>query len=202
MVRITLRIKWNGTQKEILHNINQINYFNSIKASPKNVLSKINALNLANQIPNSGSFYDGLSNTVILFLTGSGRVMELIIECFGVRENDIRHIKKQRDKIIGFLCEKKNDKRFSLNKRIYKKILFEELKINYSELVYKNVNKVPILSAFISTIGLFANFLFQFLIFSPFILISFIVFSISFILDFFAIIYYNKMRGNEYAFIP
>ncbi|KKK44515.1 hypothetical protein LCGC14_0803690 [marine sediment metagenome] len=203
MVRITIRIKWNGTQEKILDIINKINYFNSIQKSPKKVLNKINALNLKDQIMNNGSYCDDVCEIIIIFLNGSGRVMEMIIECFGKRENDINYAIKQRDKIIGFLDEKKIKKVKLLKKnKIIKKIDFEELKVNFSEFERVHINSIPAFSVFITTIGLLGNFLYHFFIFSPYTVVSLIVFLLTLILDFGIWLYYNKLGGRNFAYIP
>jgi hypothetical protein len=192
MIRFTLTCGFYEGSEKIIEKINNIEYFKSIKEDPKIAAELIEEYRFLSRIMKNGSFNDKLNNIIILFLTGSNKSLELIIECYGEQSDKLNYLRNQHDKIMSFLKEG----------FIFISIKSEEVRIYNTDLIYKNIKSIPLSTILLTLIILFGNVIYHFIINSQNFIASLLVFIIVMGLNFLVCIYYNKLGGKEYAYIP
>ncbi|MHA1384287.1 MAG: hypothetical protein ACTSR3_11095 [Candidatus Helarchaeota archaeon] len=206
MIKIIIRAKWNANHEKIVEAINKIPYFSSRISTPQVAGAKINDRSIISLILPNGAFVDDSQDnkTVILFFTGVENTMEMRIQCFGNKSNDLPHLLKQRDITLDNLKEG-IIKKFFINRRIKFKINREELKSDYLELGYKNVKSIlgykTIIPVYFSSLGFLVNYIIQFINNPQESLIYLIVFLITIPINLIAMFIINILGEREYAFI-
>jgi hypothetical protein len=191
LIRFTISVKWKIVIPQALEVINSIGFFTSNSDTPENTVKPIKADKFLGRILTNGAFNDDSSQTIILFLTGSGKVMDFIIECYGNKKNKLRYLRKQRDKIIEYLKQKK----------LIAKIEQEEVEIHNTDLLYQNIKTIPLFAILSLVIGCIGTFVNQYFTQPEFIGISLIVFLLVIGLNLLVYIYYNYLGGKHYGYI-
>lgn len=206
MICVNIRSKWNGNNNEIIKKINGIDYFKSIREDIDKVLELIEDPLIRNKVLKNGSFCDrdGKCKTTILFLAGSGKEMEMRIQCFGDKSDKLKHLLSEQQKILDYIDQKNISFLRIFKRKIKSKTRREELKIENFELYKENISQIfgiknyfPI---YLSSIALFFTFLYQTLTNNPNAFIQFVIFLSSIPLNFLIMFIINYFGGKKFAY--
>lgn len=200
--------KWNYHHKKILDFIKKIGYFNSIRCNTDNIekeLDKIKAKTLQDRLINKTLFHDKTSKTMILFLSTSGKCLEIMIQCYKNKSNDFKHIVEQKTRVLKFLKEYKNPNTKKLGRKLRFKIIEDRIRIGKTQMLYKKTNKLDyrvLLGFYSTTIALLINYLRIILLENSYINENLFLVILSFFLNLSGIIIFKYFGGKENAYFP
>lgn len=144
MILITVECKWRGDHNKIMEKINEIDYFKTNKKETDKIFEYIEDKSIKNKVIENGAFCDEDENckTIVLFLRGSGKIMEIRFQCYDEFIENADHIISEKDKIMNYISQKKMKKYVFLKRKILSKITRDELKIESVEFISKPINKI------------------------------------------------------------
>ncbi|MFW9866554.1 MAG: hypothetical protein ACFFEN_10705 [Candidatus Thorarchaeota archaeon] len=127
-----------------MEKINEIDYFKTNKKETDKIFEYIEDKSIKNKVIENGAFCDEDENckTIVLFLRGSGKIMEIRFQCYDEFIENADHIISEKDKIMNYISQKKMKKYVFLKRKILSKITRDELKIESVEFISKPINKI------------------------------------------------------------
>ena len=206
MILITIECKWKKDHREVMSKINEIGYFQTNRKMIDNVLENIEDKSIRRKVLENGAFCDEDKNckTIVLFLAGSGKFMEIRIQCYGEFIDNAPHIISEKEKIMNYIKQKKIKKKLIFNRKILSKITRDELKIESIEFVYRKISTIlgikSLIPVYFSSFALIISYvinLFQ----NPFIAnIYLVLFLTSLPINLIIMISINYLGRKKYAY--